>query len=71
MSARSHLVAPLAQQHLAAGFFLPAGYEFALLLSGTSLGLVLAGQGRCPSTQRLRRAAAPLAPSSPLAPGDA
>jgi putative oxidoreductase len=31
--------------HLAAGFFLPAGYEFALILFATCLGLVLAGPG--------------------------
>jgi putative oxidoreductase len=31
--------------HLAAGFFLPADYEFALILFATSLGLVLAGPG--------------------------
>jgi putative oxidoreductase len=31
--------------HLSAGFFLPAGYEFALTLFATCLGLVLAGPG--------------------------
>jgi putative oxidoreductase len=32
--------------HLKAGFFLPTGYEFALLLLGTSVALVMAGAGR-------------------------
>ena len=32
--------------HLAAGFFLPQGYEFALLLFMTSLALVIGGPGR-------------------------
>ena len=32
--------------HLAGGFFLPNGYEFALLLLLTSLGLVIGGPGR-------------------------
>jgi putative oxidoreductase len=31
--------------HLAGGFFLPAGYEFAMVLFATCLGLVLAGPG--------------------------
>jgi putative oxidoreductase len=31
--------------HLAGGFFLPNGYEFALLLLGTSLALVAGGPG--------------------------
>jgi putative oxidoreductase len=31
--------------HLAGGFFLPAGYEFALTLFATSLAIVLAGPG--------------------------
>src|SRR6476620_3911035 len=32
--------------HLKNGFFLPQGYEFALLLLGTSAALVVAGAGR-------------------------
>lgn len=32
--------------HLGAGFFLPAGFEFVLLLGGATLALVLAGAGR-------------------------
>ena len=31
--------------HLAGGFFLPAGYEFALTLFATCLAIVLAGPG--------------------------
>lgn len=31
--------------HLAAGFFLPAGYEFVLMLLASALGIVLAGPG--------------------------
>jgi putative oxidoreductase len=31
--------------HLAGGFFLPAGYEFALALFGASLGLAVGGPG--------------------------
>ena len=32
--------------HIAAGFFMPNGYEFALLLFAVSLALVIAGPGR-------------------------
>jgi putative oxidoreductase len=32
--------------HLAAGFFMPTGYEFALLLMVSSLALVIGGPGR-------------------------
>ena len=32
--------------HIAAGFFMPQGYEFALLLFTTCLALVIAGPGR-------------------------
>lgn len=32
--------------HLAAGFFLPNGYEFTLMLAAASLGIVLTGPGR-------------------------
>jgi putative oxidoreductase len=31
--------------HLAAGFFLPAGYEFALILFASSLAIALGGPG--------------------------
>lgn len=41
----SMLVATV-QVHLAAGFFMPAGYEFTLMLALTSLGLVFTGAGR-------------------------
>lgn len=34
------------QVHLAAGFFMPNGYEFTLMLALTSLALVLTGPGR-------------------------
>lgn len=34
------------QVHGAAGFFMPTGYEFTLMLALTSLGLVLTGPGR-------------------------
>lgn len=34
------------QVHLAAGFFLPNGYEFTLMLGLTSLGLAFTGAGR-------------------------
>lgn len=33
------------QVHLAAGFFLPAGYEFTLMLALTSIGLAFTGAG--------------------------
>ena len=41
----SMLVATV-QVHLAAGFFLPAGYEFTLMLALTSIGLAFTGAGR-------------------------
>lgn len=34
------------QVHLAAGFFLPGGYEFTLMLALTSLGIAFTGAGR-------------------------
>lgn len=34
------------QVHLAAGFFLPGGYEFTLMLALTSLGIAVTGAGR-------------------------
>lgn len=34
------------QVHLAAGFFLPAGYEFTMTLGAIALGLALTGAGR-------------------------
>ncbi len=34
------------QVHLAAGFFLPNGYEFTLMLALTALGVVFTGPGR-------------------------
>lgn len=34
------------QVHLAAGFFLPNGYEFTLMLALTALGITLTGPGR-------------------------
>jgi putative oxidoreductase len=47
--------------HLAGGFFLPSGYEFALTLFATSLGLVLAGPGSLSADAAIatRRAATP------------
>jgi putative oxidoreductase len=47
--------------HLAGGFFLPSGYEFALILFATSLGLVLAGPGSLSADAAIasRRAATP------------
>ncbi|HEX6322327.1 MAG TPA: DoxX family protein [Vicinamibacterales bacterium] len=32
--------------HLAAGFFLPSGYEFTMMLGAAALGIVLTGPGR-------------------------
>ena len=40
------MVVATVQVHLAAGFFLPAGYEFTLMLALTSLGLAFTGAGR-------------------------
>jgi putative oxidoreductase len=40
------MIVAATQVHLAAGFFLPAGYEFTLMLALTSLGVVLTGPGR-------------------------
>jgi putative oxidoreductase len=41
-----NMIGAILTVHLAAGFFLPSGYEFALALLGSSLALVFAGAGR-------------------------
>ena len=50
----SMLVATV-QVHLAGGFFLPAGYEFTLMLALTSLGLAFTGAGRYSLDALIRR----------------
>lgn len=40
------MLVAMTQVHLKAGFFLPNGYEFTLMLALTSLGLVFTGAGR-------------------------
>ena len=45
--------------HLSAGFFLPAGYEFALTLLGASLALAATGAGAWSLDALLARRAAP------------
>ena len=40
-----NMLAAIALVHLPNGFFLPNGYEFALMLAGASIGLVFAGAG--------------------------
>jgi putative oxidoreductase len=39
------MLAAIALVHLPNGFFLPNGYEYALMLAGASIGLVFAGAG--------------------------
>ena len=39
------MLVAIALVHLPNGFFLPNGYEFALMLAGASIGLVFAGAG--------------------------
>ena len=40
------MLVAMTQVHLKAGFFLPNGYEFTLMLALTSLGLMFTGAGR-------------------------
>lgn len=40
------MLVAMTQVHLQAGFFLPNGYEYTLMLALTSLGLMLTGAGR-------------------------
>lgn len=57
--------------HLKNGFFIPTGYEFALLLLGSSVALVVAGAGRFSIDSVLSRRGQPLAGTTNLDPAAA